>query len=195
MIIYNLWQAPGHEHPPIPYMQHTNAAVIRFNLRDYEPPAGASAYVYIETCTGTAAVESATIKTVTIGGIDREQEEISAIEFAPSIDFFSVPGPADMFVRIGMPGAAEYVSFPVPVRIIRNAADATEGGNAINIFDQYLDDLRAAIESAEPIELAVVNEAVCWKRKRDGLDNAGEPGRPYRTERRQGRHRGNRPAR
>ena len=61
----------------------------------------------------------------------------------------------------------EYVSYPIPVRIIKNAADAVPGGNAVNIFDQYLEELQEAIESAEPIELAVVDEAICWKREHE----------------------------
>jgi hypothetical protein len=168
MIIRNLWLETGHECPPIPYVQHTNAAKMRFNLRDYTPPEGASSYVYIETCTGTAALESADIITVTIGGTEEEQEQITAIEFSPSVAFFDTPGPATLHVRVGLnaDGAgAEYVSYPIPVRIIKNGADATPGGNAVNIFDAYLEDLQKAIESAEPIELAVVNEAVCWKRE------------------------------
>lgn len=170
MIIRNLWLETGHECPPIPYVQHTNAAKLRFNLRDYTPPEGASAYVYIETCTGTAALESADIITVTIGGTEEEQEQITAVEFSPSVAFFDVPGPAVLHVRVGLnaDGAGtEYVSYPIPVRIIKNGADATPGGNAVNIFDQYLGELQEAIESAEPIELAVVDDAIGWKREHE----------------------------
>lgn len=168
MIIRNLWLEPGHECPPIPYVQHTNAAKMRFNLRDYTPPAGASAYAYIETCTGTAALESADIITVTIGGTEEEQEQISAVEFSPSVAFFDIPGPATLHVRVGLNAdgeGTEYVSYPIPVRIIKNGADAVPGGNAVNIFDQYLEELQKAIESAEPIELAVVDDAIRWKRE------------------------------
>ena len=170
MIIRNLWLETGHECPPIPYVQHTNAAKLRFNLRDYTPPENASAYVYIETCTGTAALESADIITVTIGGTEEEQEQITAVEFSPSVAFFDVPGPAVLHVRVGLnaDGAgSEYVSYPIPVRIIKNGADAVPGGNAVNIFDQYLEELQEAIESAEPIELAVVDDAICWKREHE----------------------------
>lgn len=170
MIIRNLWLETGHECPPIPYVQHTNAAKIRFNLRDYTPPENASAYAYIETCTGTAALESADIITVTIGGTEEEQEEIHAVEFSPSVAFFDIPGPAVLHVRVGLnaDGAGtEYVSYPIPVRIIKNGADAVPGGNAVNIFDQYLEELQEAIESAEPIELAVVDETISWKREHE----------------------------
>lgn len=166
MIIRNLFIDKRIPVPCIEYVQNTNAANLRFNLMDYEPPAGAAARVYVERSDGTAEYDTAVLTTVTIGGVEEEQREIYAVEVEPSGTLFGIPGPGVLQVQIINSGATKvFVSFPVPVRISWNRADGTPAGNATNIFQEYLADLAEAIEEASPVMLRKTNTDIQWKRE------------------------------
>jgi len=166
VIIRNLYIDKNAPVPAIDYVQNTNAAALRFNLMDYTPPADAAARVYIERADGTAEYDIAALVYVTIGGIEEEQRTIPAVEFTPTNTFFGVAGPARLQVQvINEAGTDVFVSFPVSVRIARNAADGTPSGNATNIFNEYLAELAEAIEAASPVMLRKYGNSIQWKRE------------------------------
>ena len=162
MIIRNLFISKKIPVKPVEYVAATNAEKIRFNLCDYAAPAGAEARVYVERYDGTVAYVAAELKKVTVGGINEKQREIDAVELTPTTGVFSVPGPAVIQVQV-VKGDTVYVSFPVSCRIFANRTDGSEAGNLINIFDEYLDELREAIDKAQPLEMRNHDGDIQWR--------------------------------